>query len=608
MVPPLQPDSRDLRFLTQLAALGGRQVGAAEVFENLGFSRILPLLEIGNPSAASVLRYAAEAVETIIGAGAIRLAASHGDYTPWNTLRLDDGSLFVFDWEYGDEAAPVLNDAFHYLFLPAMLVRRQPVVSVVERLLALHRHPLFGVLTSGVEQRHLPAYLLLYLVQLALRQQACEGRVSELTHRALRAALARCGHSRLRKNVLVAAYACEPNAGSEPGVGWNMCQAISRDNEAWVITRRNNRQRIEAALATTPNPHLHFVYADLPRWASFWKKGSRGIRAYYYLWQFAAWWQARRLRDVPFDLAHHITFVNSYMFSFLGLLRVPFVWGPLGSNPDWPTQLVPDLAHRFRHGLRQRARRILPVFDPLYWLCTARARLIIGINADVASVPVSLLAKRKFLCHPAIGVEEALLGARRVEAMPSTFNVLSMGRLIPVKGYHLTLRAFAELVKTEAAARLTIVGAGIEKRRLQALVESLGLEGKVCFVPWLPRADALAIMNSADAFLFPSLEGAGMVVLEAMAQGLPVVCLDYGGPGQMVDRECGFAVPVGTLQSTIEQLALALKTLARDSGLRSRMASAARRRIAACYLWERRHEAISVWYERAIRADGPPLS
>lgn len=41
-------------------------------------------------------------------------------------------------------------------------------------------------------------------------------------------------------------------------------------------------------------------------------------------------------------------------------------------------------------------------------------------------------------------------------------------------------------------------------------------------------------MNKSDIFLFPSFEGGGMVVLEAMAAGLPVVCLDYGGPGEMV--------------------------------------------------------------------------
>src|SRR4029434_3494539 len=107
-------------------------------------------------------------------------------------------------------------------------------------------------------------------------------------------------------------------------------QAISRENNAWVITRKNNRDQIEQALSKVPNAHLHFHYADLSRWARFWERRGSGIQLYYYLWQFAAWREARRLmRTVHFDVAHHVTFVNSYVFSFLALLPLPFVWGPI---------------------------------------------------------------------------------------------------------------------------------------------------------------------------------------------------------------------------------------------------------------------------------------
>ena len=88
--------------------------------------------------------------------------------------------------------------------------------------------------------------------------------------------------------VLMSAYACEPGKGSEPAVGWNWALQAARRHEVWVLTRGNNREAIEAELAESPVGNLHFVYHDLPRWASFWKRGGRGLHLYYLLWQLTA--------------------------------------------------------------------------------------------------------------------------------------------------------------------------------------------------------------------------------------------------------------------------------------------------------------------------------
>ncbi|MGA8406839.1 MAG: hypothetical protein WB680_06635, partial [Candidatus Acidiferrales bacterium] len=124
--------------------------------------------------------------------------------------------------------------------------------------------------------------------------------------------------------ILISAYACEPGKGSEPGVGWNNVEQAARFHNVWVMTRSNNRALIEEALAAQPMPNVHWIYLDLPRWARFWKKGQRGIHLYYSLWQILAYRKARKLhRDVGFDLAHHVTFVNYWLPTFLPLLPIP---------------------------------------------------------------------------------------------------------------------------------------------------------------------------------------------------------------------------------------------------------------------------------------------
>jgi len=252
-------------------------------------------------------------------------------------------------------------------------------------------------------------------------------------------------------------------------------------------------------------------------------------------------------------------------------------------------------------------KQFLRVADPLFWLCAYRARLIVGIDASLGRhLPIALLGKRKFVVHTAIGVDgdlaEAPLGP---QSTGNAIRILSVGRMVnfPVKGFRLALSAFAELLRTEPGARLELVGDGPTKRALQEYVSCLGIASSVDFVGWLPRQQALSRFAHADIFLFPSCEGGGMVVLEAMAHGLPVVCLDYGGPGKMVTSDCGFAVEVGDVETMVASLAAALGKLAKDRSLRLRMALAAKRRIEECYSWELRHKVIGHWYARALSND-----
>ena len=142
-----------------------------------------------------------------------------------------------------------------------------------------------------------------------------------------------------------------------------------------------------------------------------------------------------------------------------------------------------------------------------------------------------------------------------------------------------------------------LVGRGPEQPRLERLARTLGVLDQVRFIDWLPRSMAFEEMRKADLFLFPSFEGGGMVVLEALAHGLPVVCLQYGGPGEMVSTTCGLAVPVGRREETVQALAMALQELADNPRKRAAMGSAARQDIAERRLWSARGQVVRQWYD-----------
>lgn len=132
-------------------------------------------------------------------------------------------------------------------------------------------------------------------------------------------------------------------------------------------------------------------------------------------------------------------------------------------------------------------------------------------------------------------------GLSRSPSGPPRF--LYAGRLLYWKGVHIAVRAFAEVVRQTPNARFTIVGDGPERPRLEEDVKQHSLRGNVDFIPRLPQNALFELYRSHDLLLFPSLhDSGGFVVLEALSHGLPVVCLDLGGPKDIVTSNSGVVI------------------------------------------------------------------
>jgi glycosyltransferase involved in cell wall biosynthesis len=145
-----------------------------------------------------------------------------------------------------------------------------------------------------------------------------------------------------------------------------------------------------------------------------------------------------------------------------------------------------------------------------------------------------------------------------------------VGRLSSAKSPETMLRSFAALPQgTRTDARLVMVGDGPLAATLHRLADDLGIAARVV---WLGASDARPLMGAFDLFALTSdAEGHPLVVLEAMARGLPVVTTSVGGIADTVQHgENGFVAPVRGVQ----EIAAAVDVLVRDPGLRSRMGQA----------------------------------
>lgn len=154
--------------------------------------------------------------------------------------------------------------------------------------------------------------------------------------------------------------------------------------------------------------------------------------------------------------------------------------------------------------------------------------------------------------------------------------VLWVGRIAAVKGLEYLIGAFGRVLR-EIDARLIIVGEGSEESTIRDLTRQKGLEEHVRFAGF--QSNPYRYMSRSSVFAFPSLsEGFGMVLVEAMACGLPAVSTDcVAGPNEILENgRCGILVPVGDEGA----LAQAIVTMLTNAELRARLVSEALRRVA----------------------------
>lgn len=161
-------------------------------------------------------------------------------------------------------------------------------------------------------------------------------------------------------------------------------------------------------------------------------------------------------------------------------------------------------------------------------------------------------------------------------------RLVFVGRLIANKGPDVALDAFLRVEKLFPDARLTMVGDGPMRSRLEHVVNQKGIAGKVEFLG--TRTDVAEILGDSDVFVRPSLvEGMPLTVLEAMATALPVIVCDVGGVSEIVSNDVtGFVVPPGSSDAIAEAMALLLD----DEERRRKMGAAGLDRVRDGYSWE----------------------
>lgn len=409
-----------------------------------------------------------------------------------------------------------------------------------------------------------------------------------------------------KHKIFISAYACEPGLGSEIGVGWHWVLEMSKYFELWVLTRQSNRHTIEPWIAKHPEySHIHFLYFDLPKWARFWKKGLRGVRTYYNIWQWMTNGIVRRtMQENDIRIFHHLTYGNVlWKVSSYGQKQF-FIWGPAGGVETIPEEYSRLYPRKMQ--LVEKVRRM--VAANLKWNGGFKRRCknadLILCKTDILRQHIPARYRSKAILFTDVAVDNLLKAPAITESAPEKrVEFITVGRLDPWRGFDLVIEAFARAAEKNANIHLTIIGQGADKERLQALIAERELTDKVTMAGAVSMERYQEYMRNCDVVVNASLkEGAVTVSFDSMAMGKPLICIDTTGYTRYFSSEYAEIIQRKDRESTIQGLADSMVKLT-DAHTRYEMGKKAQL-AGNQFTWENRGKEIFAAITKALKERG----
>jgi glycosyltransferase involved in cell wall biosynthesis len=395
--------------------------------------------------------------------------------------------------------------------------------------------------------------------------------------------------------IFVSAYACEPNLGSEIGVGWHWVIEMSKYFDLWVLTRQSNKESIENWQLENPVPNkINFVYYDLPKKLRFWKKGMRGVRTYYVLWQKLTNKIVKQvMEDNGIEIFHLLTYGNAlWPISKYGQEKF-FIWGPTGAGDIIPEEFS---KHYSRKGqiiekLRRLSKSTLPLNTGFKRRCSNANLIFCKTQTALNSIPEEYRNKAIVFTDVAVDPVEILDILPKSTCSDQILKYLAVGRLDAWRGFDLLIEAFAKAAKINTNIRLEILGKGSDKSRLQGLIAKHRMESTIALGGQVSMSEYYQKMAASDVVVNPALkEGAVTTAFDSMSLGKPLICIETGGYTRYFNNEYAVVIPLNSRKEVISNLSKGILQLT-DTDLRLEKGLTAREK-GKQFNWETKGQQI----------------
>ena len=406
--------------------------------------------------------------------------------------------------------------------------------------------------------------------------------------------------------ILVSSYACAPNKGSEPGMGWNFVMGLANFHELHVIVeKRKWEQPILEYLKVYPElkANLSFYFIDKTRNKRLRKIWPPSYYWFYKVWQKKAYKLALELdKKENFDLIHQLNMVGYREPGYLWKIEKPFVWGPIGGLENSPWRFLPSLG--IKGFIFYTGRNLINLwqrnFSKRPKQAARRANTsLIAATPDNQRLTLNLWdSKAEVICE--VGQEKDI-----VKTLPSKrifdyepLKIVWSGLHTPRKNLPLL---FSALKKVTTPFELHILGNGEMTNTWKKIAQKKDLSNNCIWYGWVERQKAIDIMSSGHVFCITSISDlTSTVTLEALSYSLPIISLDHCGFSHVVNDSCGIKINVSTPKKATLDFSLALKKIYEDENLRQRLSEGALLR-AKDFSWESKINRLNDIYTELLK-------
>jgi glycosyltransferase involved in cell wall biosynthesis len=400
--------------------------------------------------------------------------------------------------------------------------------------------------------------------------------------------------------VLMIAYACNPEGTGEHWLGWGWAEQAAKNHCVYLLTTTNAREPLDR------HARIHGIEArfvplsdELQKFTNLFGRFGAWMRKV--AWAYKAAQVANEWHtSEKFALVHQTTF-HTFRIPFLATqLGIPSVWGPVAGGEYIPFGFYQFIGPLF---LPESIRR---VFNGLWFLWPPVQRslkqvdvLFVSNHTTMRFLGSEFAAKCVVVPPNALRAEDEQKPVRPHARTDTIFRLLYVGNCLPTRAMPI---AFAALARAKLKnCELTIIGTGAGFKFWQEQARKYRVTEQVKFLGQLPHAQLAQHYENSDVLLFPALrDSGGSALLEAMSKGLPVLCLDWAGPSEMVDADCGVKIGVTTPEETIQAFADALVRLEKDPALRVRLGQRAVERTRTHFTWAVKRELLEKTYRRLM--------
>ena len=372
-------------------------------------------------------------------------------------------------------------------------------------------------------------------------------------------------------NILINAYACSPNWGSEQGMGWNWITNIAKHCKCHVITEGEWRIEIEDALKEHPlRENITFYYNPVPQKVRdmCWNQGDWRFYYYYHKWQKSTLKIAKQIcNEHKIDVIHQLNMVGFREPGLLWKIKgIPYVWGPVGGMENIPTSYLKNVG--FKQNLFCRIKNTINTlqyrYQPSVRKAVKNSDVLISAVKGVERVFKEIYKRESILINETgcnIGVKDGTDDTDTKKSI-GTLNLIWVGKFDFRKQLEIALQTIAKLKGIDVKLHICGTGSDQQVNAYRELCTSLGIDDKCIWYGKTDNKKVLELMQEMDIFFFTSImDLTSTVVLEAIQNKLPIICHDTCGFGNIVNDSIGRKIELRTPQDSINDFATIIEEL-----------------------------------------------